>query len=111
MRAAGDTASVTKNRLTAHCQPEKARSGGLFGFDLQRNVDDVSYQETPRFERRVPLQAEVLAIDLRGRFEVDALAALRIFGLAAEYSVEHHLALDAPNGEVPVHFVLLPAGA
>src|SRR4029077_9177954 len=79
----------------------------LHGLDLGLDLDFVPDEDTAGLERLVPRQAEVLPIDRGLRRERGADVAPRVLRLAVLFDAEHHLARDAPDGQIADHIDLV----
>src|SRR5438067_65615 len=70
-------------------------------LDLDRHLDVVADDPAAGFERLIPVQPEVLAVDLALGLETHALPAPRIARAALEFGVERDLAGRTANRQVP----------
>src|SRR6476659_2523613 len=89
--------------------PAISTSWRLLRDRLERNADlhFVADQEAAGFERRVPVQAEVLAVDRRLAFEADAGVAPRIDRRAEVGDRQRQLFGDAADGQCAFDVELL----
>ena len=90
----------------------------LHELHVQRNGHLFAHQDSARFQRRIPRQPEVLAVDLRGRREADANVAPRILGRwRRTFGLEDDFASHAVNrqlageGQVAILHALHPCRA
>src|SRR5271165_4967496 len=65
--------------------------------------DDVAHKETTGFQRHIPVQSEVFAVDRGFGLEGDNLLAAGILSASGELSVQHHLAGDSMDRQVSDH--------
>src|SRR6202162_1235734 len=82
----------------------RADKSSLYELDVERDGHLVADENATSFERRVPSQAQVFAIDLCSRRYCHAGIAPRIFRWQRwTFDGEYHLARDASNGEVTLY--------
>src|SRR5436190_12007681 len=79
----------------------------LHGLDLGLDLGSVPDKHAAGLERLVPSQAEVLPVDRSLRRERGADVAPRVLRLAVLFDAKHHLARDAPDGQIADHIDLV----
>src|SRR5687768_8890100 len=80
--------------------------GLVRGFDqleLDGDLDLVAHEHPAGFERLVPVQPEILAVDLRARAEADALASPGVLPPAAGLNRERDGPGDVADRQVAGH--------
>lgn len=60
----------------------------------------IAYQHAAGFQGSIPVQAEVFAVNLRGKTETCFFVAPRVFSKTAEFYVEGNFLADAPDGQL-----------
>ena len=80
--------------------PGSAGVGGADGGDLELEDDLLADEDAAGFERGVPVDAPVLAVDRGGALEADALVAVGIDGGAGVLEVDGDRLGDALDGQV-----------
>src|SRR4051794_17443813 len=77
------------------------------GGDVQRQLDAVADGEAAGLQRRIPLDAEVEAVNRRSGGEAGALLAVGVLALALELDVEDNFLGDVADGQVAVDLGIL----
>src|SRR5690606_8966148 len=72
-----------------------------YGLDFQVDLNHVAGEEAARLQYGVPVQAEVLPVDLRAALEPDARAAPRVLPFTEILGVDLDLLRHAADGQVP----------
>src|SRR6266496_4456160 len=99
-----------RNERPAHLVLPGTISKGLFnGFHSELDLDDVTHKETTGLQGQVPGQSEVVAVDRGPGIEGDNLPAHGILPTSGELGVQHDLACDAADGQIPDHLRMVAA--
>ncbi len=80
--------------------------GSIFANELQvdRDLDTLSDEDAACFERFVPVQAEVLAIDGGRRYRTTLYVPIGVFQLGRwRFDIEYHRLTDSVQSQVPGH--------
>src|SRR5690348_7341486 len=105
-RRMGESLTPTAASGDGRCQSRAGRacspdgSGLKHSLDLEVDLHLVAHEELAAVERDVEVDPEVLAVDLGGRLEADALAAPRVGLDTEEVDVELDRLGDTLDGQV-----------
>src|SRR5262245_57402320 len=86
------------SRYCSRCRAFRCRFAYSFSLDLNLHV--VPHENAAGFQRLIPEQTKIAAVDLRVRLEARARATPRIFAHAVERRVQRHFLRFAADGQV-----------